>query len=148
MNPWDELREKALAECEHLGAIDGAAVEIAARLKAKRAIETTISPGNGTRYPFIFLPFVACETWVGPRDHLESASIWTDRDSAVWVCALDPMGVHSAIYPARLIGRSNAMMPDYIAEHWFGREIDWDRPLHNDDVFILERLLAEIGKRT
>ncbi len=129
-------RTIAMRECSDVGTIDAAGLAAARALSAGRSIEVVFSPGNGTRYVYLLVPFDGAETYTDGTA-LESRS--SVSEGGVWVA--DAVG-GGELYPVSLLGRTkDTPAPSYIAEKWFkGRE--------SDDCFILERLFEVIAECT
>lgn len=128
----DYEREQRLVDPQlDLGYIDGAAADVAAILhRDRRPAEVCYQPGDGTRYPLVFVPLTVLGT---ARPRVKRGEEWErhavagvarpDRtDPAPAADFYDPhaylvVWVDHAAYPLRL-GDRGVLAASYVCEHW------------------------------
>lgn len=132
-------RRRAHAEWRRPEEIERAAAAVARALLAGLPIEVVLAPGNGTRYTFLFFRARAnAADYVTERECLSSGSAGTDP---VWVVYAGDY--RQAAYPLDLMRRTEPPAPGYLAEKW-----SIGAGGVTEDTFVLEALLAEVGRRT
>lgn len=115
--------------------IDGLAQDLAGLLAAKAVAECVYQPGDGTRYPLVFVPLLALRhgrglelegrEWehhaVGGMKANSAEAVPDDAPGSRWY---DPAGylicwVDHADYPLRLGGRGHkSLAGDYVGDKW------------------------------